>query len=273
MLIALLVATCGGRSPDSSNGLDRPPDLIVAAGDEQLALVPFSYCWSVGVRGVCADGTPPDPLLSLTLGSGTALMVEFSLPWEIQATLVPNGDYCDGPLVVDLDPTGASVETLGPAGTYRVDVFGRGEQGDAAWSFDLVTTEDRSWPAGYMQAFWFPGGQELERTASFNAYLGNLTERPNNVSAAATVTASDGKSQAFIMISNVVEDCWESTIKLEAPADFTSSVLGLGAPPYEVVISVSIDGRDVVEQAITWPNDYPSNSNESHRVPLPPTSE
>jgi hypothetical protein len=281
VLIALLVAACEGgsgsgdgratpgqdRPSNSLGGLERPPDLVVTAGDEQLVLGPFTYCWSVGDRGVCADGAPPDPLPSLTLESGSDLIVDFPLRWEIQATLLPDGDHCEG-VVVDVDPIAPSVDTLGPAGMYLVEVFGRGEQGDAAWSFELITTEDRPGPPGYMQAFWFPSERALEATAPFGAQLGNLTEKPNNAAAVATVIASDGNSEDFTMTTDIAGDCWGSAISLQGPEDFTNSVLGLGPPPYEVVVKVTLDDRDVVGQAITWPGDYPSNSNESRRVPL-----
>jgi len=240
----------------------------VTAGDEQLVLVPYTYCWTVG-RGVCADGAPPDPLPSLTLESGSDLIVDFPLRWKIQATLFLEGDFCEG-VVLEIHPIGASVDPLGLAGQYLVEVFGRSEQGDAFWSFELITTEDRPGPPGYMQAFWFPSERALEATAPFGALLGNLTEKPNNAAAVATVTASDGNSEDFTMTTDITNGCWGSALSLQGPEDFTNGVLGLGPPPYEVVINVSIDDHDVVGQAITWPDDYPSNSNESRRVPAQP---
>ena len=270
VLIAPIVAACVG-SP-SLEDLGRPPDLVVTAGDAQLVLVPYTYCWTAGGRGVCADGAPPDPLPSLTLENGSDLLIDFPLRWEIQATLLPESDRCEG-VVVDVDPIGAPVDTLGLAGMYLVEVFGRGDQGDAAWSFELITTEDRPGPPAYMQAYWFPGGPELDRTAPLGAQLGNLTEKPDNASAVATVTASNGSSHDFAMTAVIAEDCWGSAIGLEGPESFTISVLGLGPPPYEVVINVTLDDRGVVAQAITWPDDFPSNSNESRRVRLQSPSE
>jgi hypothetical protein len=238
----------------------------VTAGDGQLVLVPYTYCWTIG-GGVCADGAPPNPLPSLTLERGSDLIIDFPLRWAIQASLFQDGDRCEG-VVLEVDPIGAPVHTLGPVGMYLVEVFGRGDQGDAAWSFELFTTEDRPGPPGYMQAYWFPGGQELDRTAPFGAQLGNLPEKPNDATAVATVTASNGNSEDLTMRAEIAEDCWGSAIALQGPEGFTISVLGLGPPPYEIVIKVTLDDRVVVAQAITWPDDFPSNSNESRLVPL-----
>jgi len=265
------VVTGSSDPPGSSSsleGMDQPPDLIVAAGAEQLVLSPFSYCWFVGGQGVCVDGIQTDPLPSLTVDDGEDLSVEFPLDWQIQATLLPGGDYCDGSLTVDVDPDGSPVETLGSAGTYRVELFGRGDQGDAAWAFELTTTDDRPSPPLSVQVLWYPSGQTLDAEAPFSAHIGNLTEKPAQVSAVATVTSSNGSSQDFELTGGVAEECWGSTVSFDQPANLTSQVLELGPSPYDVELTLRIEGQKIMTPVITWPDDFPSNSNESSRIPI-----
>lgn len=74
------------------------------------------------------------------------------------------------------------------------------------------------------------------------------------------------------------EELTRSALKLtpsttKGSGDLTNRVLELGPPPHQVVITVTIDGDDMVGQAITWPDDCPSNSDESVRVPLQSESE
>lgn len=289
-LMAMLAAACGGGSqpvgdttpgdntsvvttrPDSDGssssleGMDQPPDLVVTAGDDQLVLGPLSYCWSSGGEGVCADGVPPDPLPFLTVDMGEDLTVEFPLDWQLQATLAPGGNYCEGSFTLDIDGSGPSVEALGPAGTYRVDVFGRGEQGDGAWAFELTTTEDRPSPSLYVQVLWYPSGRDLDSEAPFSAYVGNLTSKPSDVSAVATVTSLNGSSQDFELVGGVDENCWSSTVGFEQPTNLTSQVLELGPAPYDVEITVNVDDELILTPVITWPEDFPSNSNESSPI-------
>jgi len=250
----------------SPSGLERPPDLRVRADGIELLLSPYSYCWFVEGQGVCADGVPQEPLPTLTLDDSSELSVWFPLDWQLWATLLAGGEYCNGAMVIDADPQGSPLETLGPAGTYRVEVFGRGQHGDAAWAFKLVTSKDRSSPPPYVQVFWFPSDRDLEADTPFYAQVGNILAQPTEVSATVVVEASNGESEEFVL--SVIDDggCWASNIGLEGPAQFTAQVLGLGPPPYAAILTVTIDGRTITGTPLLWPDDFPANSNESRRV-------
>src|SRR5690606_30878817 len=155
----------------------------------------------------CADGVPPDPLPTLALDDDEELTVTFGLDWTLQATMVPvDGDVCDGAWTVDVAGDGSGVSTLGRAGEYRVDPFGRGEQGDAAFAFGLATTRDRPAPAPYFTAGWHPAGMELDPTAPCSACVGNLVEMPETLSAVAELTSSSGESKTFALTGEVFQD-------------------------------------------------------------------
>ncbi len=243
----------------------------MTVGETELVISPYAYCWFADGQGLCADGAPPEVLPSLTMGDDSALAVTFPLDWQLQATLFPDGGSCEGAPVIDVDPGGALLEALGPADTYLVEVVGRGEEGDGAWAFEVVTTTDRSMPPPFVQVFWNPGQGDLQPDTPFSAQIGNLPERPSAASAAVTVTASNDASQGFGLVVGDDAGCWSSTIAAQGPADLTTQILNLGAPPYSVVLEVVVDGQTLVGRPIQWPDDFPPDSNESRRTTADPT--
>jgi hypothetical protein len=276
-LIALLVAGCGTKSgqvgsSDPAEDVGRPPDLIVTAGEDQLALSPFGYCWSSAGQTVCADGAPPDPLPALTVDVGESLSVEFPLDWNLQGSLFAGEGYCDGSSIVDIALADSPIEALGPAGTYRMEIFGSGEEGDGAWAFELTTTEDQSEPLPFVQVLWYPSERDLEEGASFDAQLGNLTSKPKEVSAVVTVTSADGGSKEFELQGDVDDDCWASMVGLTGPDNLTAQVLEIGSAPYDVMITFNVDEMLVTSPTFTWPDDFPANSNESTRKVVNPAN-
>lgn len=133
--VAITLTACGTGEAFPTES-DKPPDLVVVSGNEELTLSAHSYCWSRRdgneTLTVCADGVPADPLPSITVDDGDELSALFPLPWSLRALLQPDE------LTVDLDPSGSAPASLPAAGTYRADIDGRGEEGSAAWSFLLV---------------------------------------------------------------------------------------------------------------------------------------
>ncbi len=113
VVIALTAVACGNipLGPGASAG--KPPDLTVIAGDDKLTLAPYTYCWHTNGQGVCSDGMPPDPLPSLKLNDSSELSVTFPLEWRLEATLLPDGEYCNGALVVDVDSSGTPIGSTG----------------------------------------------------------------------------------------------------------------------------------------------------------------
>jgi hypothetical protein len=286
--MVLLVAACGGEAElgssgevseeraetaapsttmsESERGLERPPDLRVTGGATDLVIAPHSYCWTVDGQGVCADGAPQEPLPTVTLEDTSQLNLGFGLDWQLAVTLLAGGEWCNGAMVIDADPQGSPLESLGPAGTYRVEVFGRGDGGDAAWAFELVTRTDRPFPSPFVQVLWFPSDRELEADAAFYALVGNIPVPPAEIAATATVTASNGESVELQLSVGDNRGCWSSSIGFEGAPQFTAQVLELGPPPYAAVVTVAIDGSTITGTPVRWPDDFPANSNESSRV-------
>lgn len=133
-------------------------------GETELVVGPYAYCWLADGQGLCADGAPPEILPSSTMGDDSDLAITFPLDWQLHATFSPDGESCEGAAVIDVDPGGAPLEALGPADTYLVEMFGREEEGDGAWAFEMVTNTDRSMPPPYVQVFWGPAQGDLQPT-------------------------------------------------------------------------------------------------------------
>lgn len=251
----------------STTSSDRPPDLrVVAPSGSELVLAPFGYCWFEDGQGVCADGVPPDPLPSIALGEVGGLSLFFPLEWSMEVTVLPSDDQCEGVWSLEAEPDGTPIEALGEAGTLRLDVFARGEQGDAAWSFEVVSSSDRPVPPPYAQAYWQPSGDALREGVSLSIVIGNLAPRSESVTGSVTVTAQNGATHEFPLSPTIDPDCPGSTVLLEGPGGFTGDVLALGPEPYDLAITVELDGHVVAADPLRWPDGFPPDSNQSERL-------
>ncbi len=262
--------TVTGPVQGSTVGYERPPDLVITTGGKELALGAYSYCWSSQSgddrQVVCADGVPQDPLPSITLPKAGDLTMTFPLLWNLEAWLYPDGDFCNGGFVLQVEPNGRPIDLLGPQGSYRVELFGRGEEGDAVWAFELTTNRDARVPEPYGQVFWYPSGRDLEAGSPFAALIGNLVTPPGDVSATVSVAAGNGDVQEFPLSPTEIGTCWQGTVAFDAGAGFTESVLTLGPAPYDLMVKALIDGSTVIVEPLRWPDDFPANSNESPRL-------
>jgi hypothetical protein len=115
-----------------------PPPIMLWVDGRDVTLLPWTSCYTEpsGGAGACMDGMPRPPYEDV----GERREVDFRFPiqgWHFRATFDRRGDGC-GPVTVKARPTGSYTFRLAPqvaAGDYRVDIFGRGEGGDAVTSF------------------------------------------------------------------------------------------------------------------------------------------
>jgi len=181
-------------STDSVGGITRPPSVSVASNATTLDLEAWTFCFANG----CADGFPPDPLPSV--GADDELEVRFPLEgWGFQADFQRAGDPCARHQYVDLEQTGPTSFVLrpaGPAGTYAVTLFGRGD-GDLFVTFEWKTTSDGPLPKPEAQLAVL--ADHDGRIDSYGVELGitNLARSPTSATASITVTAANGNSLSF----------------------------------------------------------------------------
>lgn len=267
-VMLLATAACGGD--DFPSDADRPPGLLVAAGEEGATLTSYAYCWSrregASTLNVCTDGIPEEPLPSLTLHESAELSVRFPLPWLMTAIFRPKGDECGAAASrIEVDINGAAIDVPGPAGVYRVELFGRGAEGDGSWAFELTTIEPGSIAPPSIQVFWHPAAEELDPQTSFSAFISNVFGGPASVSADITVAAGNGATGDFALTQVVSTGC-DGEIGFDGDPMLTTSIMNLGPPPYEITVSATIEGNVVTSDPVVWPDDFPDNGNESRRV-------
>ncbi len=126
----------------------RPKPFIVRYGDTQLELQPYTYCWSGGSSGGCADGVEDN---APAIGSPKEIFVfvpirEFNQLVVTQVRIEGGVDQAveaDSRFLVD---GWWQVRPKGPAGTYRVSIFAADDATDSGGSGDMVA--DIMWTMG-----------------------------------------------------------------------------------------------------------------------------
>ncbi len=133
---ALLSPDTSATHPLQQTPPKGPPNVRLSTGSVNLALHPYSSCWSTGHSGMCYDGMPPRPLPSVGGTDGPIGLAFARDRWRFRVSVTDEeGDRSN----VDLVRTSPRHWRLAlgalPDGRYRADVFGRGPQGDVAAAF------------------------------------------------------------------------------------------------------------------------------------------
>ncbi len=242
-------------APMSTIGLPGPPDVSVRNGGTTLELEPWTYCY----QAACADGFPPDPLPSV--GSGDQLDVMFPLEgWTFDATFQRAGDPCARTQTIGLQrggPTSFVLGPAGPAGTYTIELLGRGD-GDLIVSFEWTTTVEGPMPEpeAYIGVLADNDGQV--DSYGVELFLSNLATTPTSSAATITVTAANGRSLTFDPRPGQPArgDCpvVEGTATWYGPDRRGLEATQLGPPPFIYDVVVTLDGVEHRAHAV-WPDD------------------
>jgi hypothetical protein len=120
-------------APDGHvSALDSPPPRVhLATSQVDLGLHPFASCWVRGDSGFCYDGPPPQPPPSLG-GVLGAVNLSFARDgWHFKVSVIDSSGHRTK---VTLNQQSERVWRLAlgqlPDDDYRVDIFGKGPQGD-----------------------------------------------------------------------------------------------------------------------------------------------
>lgn len=251
---------------DIGTEIERPPDVIVRGGGTEAALEPYTFCWG----SVCADGVPPDR--PPDVGSPAELEVEFPEPnWTFTAEFKRAGDACARVQTAELkaaSPTTHRLVPHGAAGSYDVDLFGRGD-GDLFARFRWTTPVDG--PAPVPEAWVSVLADNDGEVDSYGVELtvANLESSPERAAAQITVTAAGGEEHTFepTLTSLAPEECDAVEGQLfwrGADADGQRAA-ELGDPPFSYTVDLELDGTSYVGTA-TWPDD--EHPDRAPAVPL-----
>ena len=137
--------TDAGAAPAASTAAaaqsidSRPPAVWLASGDRHLKVAPYSGCWQHGGSGMCFDGPVPKPLPSLGKVADPVTLAFARADWHFKVTVVDRDGHRTKITLKPLTDRSWRL-ALGKLddGRYRVDIFGRGPQGDLAAAADLT---------------------------------------------------------------------------------------------------------------------------------------
>lgn len=201
----------------------------------------------------------------MTFTEGSDLSAQFPLPWVIAALFRPDDEECGASSRIEIDIKGSPIAIPRNAGTYRVEFFGRGAEGDGSWAFELVTTEPGTIPPLTAQVSWHPAADSLDPAAPFTFFLRNTPGDPKVASADMRVVAADGTAEDF-QLNLATEEACGSELAFDGHPVLTTNVMDLGPAPYEISLTAIVDGATITTDPVVWPNDFPENSNESVSV-------
>ena len=244
-----------------------PPDLVVSSGESVVSLSAHTYCWSSGrpvSTHVCADGMPQEPLPRLLLNQGSEMAARFPFPWNLDGEIFTGNDDCQQVTGIEFAPSGVPVALLAAAGVHRLEIFGRGERGDASWALDVELPVAGAQASPHLEVYWYPSDGRLDPGAAFSVLLFNLDAEPEAATASVTVLSPGSGNYSFDLIELVDErECWAGSIAFEGSDTFTNDVIAIGLAPYELTATLDLGIEMVTAGPIVWPDDFPINSNES----------
>lgn len=143
----------GGQPPVDQPTVDQPPGpppVVVRDQDSALTLEPWTSCWSADGMGQCVDGAPPE--IPPDLGArSTEIVLSYPVGgWsfdvdQLPPNASPGEETCQvSARVEQLDQHTWRIRPGGPAGLYRIEIWGTGPQGDLSASFRVHFAVDHS---------------------------------------------------------------------------------------------------------------------------------
>lgn len=227
-----------------------PPPVTVQTANGDVFLEASSYCFGNG----CVDGIPPrNPP---DVGDLEQVAFGFPLPgWTFEATFAPVGQACPRRHTVPVEQTDEGVyvvEPAGPADTYDVSLFGRGD-GDLFVTFRWTTPRDGVMPVPSGRLAVLANHDGAVDSYGVELELSDLAETPEVATADITVTAANGRSLTFTA-SRAPGCLAQGTVYWDGPDDAGLAAAALGPAPftYDVVVTI---GEVEHRATATWPDD------------------
>lgn len=260
------------RTPDDPTTSPRPEPtyewsdtsspVVLRLPARDLELPTFG-CWrgpagSDGIAGGrCTDGFFADEALD-HVGYPDTVELWFGRPgWRFDATFRELGERCPRSFTVPATPSGDRsfrIDPAGPAGRYRVDLFGRGPEGDVYTSFTWSTPTDG--PVDPPRATVALVTDLDDRLTSYGLEVSvqDLAEQPETASVEVTATAANGRSMTLTAPwRDEGRRCYEhGSLFFDANGD--PGVGDLGPAPFTYQVTLTLDGEKYVGTAV-WPRD------------------
>lgn len=243
---------------------NRPAPVVLRLADRDLELDPTSYCWSGPPdrknrsRGRCSDGWPQMEDL-VRVGSPGSVDFWFGVEgWDFDATFTELGGGCRRQHTVPVERTGDQtfrIDPVGAAGRYRVNLVGRGHEGDVIADFLWTTPADG--PTDEPSAHVALIGGNREELTSYGLEIGveDLAFQPREAEAEVTVTAANGRSMSLDAELVEHDGCYaEGSLSFRGVEDQAGQAARLGPSPFTYRVDLTLDGERHVGTAV-WPRD------------------
>jgi hypothetical protein len=148
--VAALLWVAGGCSSDTASSRTEydpasaePPPLLVHTDHGTEPASAWTYCWKTPGQAQCADGGPRPPYADAAAGGVATFEFHVSPGWRFRTYFRRAGTPCAPSYGARATSTADGVWTVpsaGPAGTWLVELHGRGPEGDVASTFRWRTT-------------------------------------------------------------------------------------------------------------------------------------
>jgi hypothetical protein len=236
------------------DGEGYAPPVTLDLDGRRVALDPWSACYGNG----CYDGAPRPPYVDV----GGRATVPFSFPdpgWTFEATF-RSGEHDECPRTVTVPVRRTSDRTFevtpaGPAGTWLVDVFGRGpEGGDVITTFSWSTTTEGTFPEAATGSAGVLADHDGELDSyGVEVYVQDLAATPRDATASVTVTSAEGRSVTLAPRRD--PGCYSAgNLGFRASDDVGRRATTLGDGPFTYDVALTLDGT-TYHGVGTWPDD------------------
>jgi hypothetical protein len=204
---------------------------------------------------------------------GTAPWVEVEFPldgWSFEASFEEVGPACprrQQVALTQIDDHRYLLEPAGPAATYDVTLFGRGN-GDLFVSFRWTTPRDGPMPVPEARLAVLAGRDGAVDSYGVELDLSGLAATPDSASAEVTVTAANGRSLTF----ETTRARWcpgAGVVSWDGPDSAGQEAAGLGPAPFTYEVVVVLDGVTYRATAI-WPTDQIEGNEPSVNLEFSP---
>ena len=283
-LLLLALAACGeehprvpGADPTADPRVDpgslaAPPRIRLVTSSGEVELFQGSYCWQSGSSGVCADSVGPTRGDLVDAGDTDAILIEVGVDLDhLSATLVPlDAGGCAPTYDAEPEYLGEGryrIEAAGPAGLYRVDLWGTAPQGEVPGYLQWrMPSGPAAAPEARLAIVWEPHG-ELEGQG-YLLTLDGLPPGPHEASARITATAADGDTLTFDA-GEPDDRCprGDTLVFGETGTDVSDRVADLGPAPFDYTVYLALDG--VVHHGTgTYPEAVDSEPDNDNPAPV-----
>lgn len=265
LALLLPLSACGTEAVLTGNGFE-PGDVtpvVLHLPDGDVELEPWTYCLGNG----CADGFPPEQ--PVEVGSPERVEFGFDRPgWDFTATFREPVDRCSRHITAAVEETGPgeyAVDPLGPAGTWHVDVSGRGPDGDVVTTFAWTTPSDGGTPTEATGSVAVLADHDGEPDSyGVELFLSDLRTHPRRAEADITVTSAEGRE--VTIEPRRQRPCHvEGSVSFYAPDRVGRRATSIGEGPFTYTVRLTLDGNEYVGTG-TWPDG--TNPEITPHVPL-----